>query len=234
MAKKGVPAGGGGHVAPSLVAPAPPGLPAPGPALSITLMQLDAGTVLHRVHLDRYEPAQFNPGVAGNARFSPIRDERGQAIPTLYAGTTLDCALMETVFHDVPYSGSLKTLAKQKLESQMHSTVTLARPLQLVDLTSVSLRKLGVQRNQLIDTEKDQYPHTRCWAEALYRQCPDAQGLLWVSRQDDTARAVVLFGDRVGKGALAPTQATRSLLHDASIYSSVIGLAERLGLLLVD
>jgi hypothetical protein len=36
-----------------------------------------------------------------------------------------------------------------------------------LDLSSVPLRKLGVTRKQLIDTEKDQYPATRKWAEAI-------------------------------------------------------------------
>ncbi|MFS2224655.1 RES domain-containing protein [Pantoea sp. B65] len=39
------------------------------------------------------------------------------------------------------------------------------------------------------DTEKHQYPATREWAEAIHRQCPAAQGLAWISRQDDSARA---------------------------------------------
>ena len=49
-------------------------------------MTLAQGVVLHRVHLHRYRADQFNPGVSGNARFSPIQDEHGQPIPTLYGG----------------------------------------------------------------------------------------------------------------------------------------------------
>jgi hypothetical protein len=37
----------------------------------------------------------------GNARFSPIKDSDGASIPTLYGGTSFDCAVMETLFHDV-------------------------------------------------------------------------------------------------------------------------------------
>ncbi|MFT3803520.1 MAG: RES family NAD+ phosphorylase [Burkholderiaceae bacterium] len=76
--------------------------PEPSSDLQVTLTELAEGTVLHRVHQSEYRADQFNPGVRGNARFSPIQDNQGQAIPTLYAGTTLPCALMETVFHDVP------------------------------------------------------------------------------------------------------------------------------------
>ena len=103
--------------------------------------------------------------------------------------------------------------------------------LDLVDLASVPLRKLGIARAQLIDSEKDHYPLTRRWAEAIHRQCPQAQGLSWISRQDDAARAVMLFGDRIGVAAVQPQGESRSLLGDA--YESVLVLAERIGVLIV-
>ncbi len=86
----------------------------------------------------------------------------------------------------------------------MHSAVQVSQPLHLVDLSSVPLRRLGVTSKQLIDTEKDQCPASRKWAEATLRQYPDVQWLSWVSGQDDSARAVVLFGDRISEGAFHP------------------------------
>lgn len=211
----------------------PTATPEPAENLHIALTELALGTVLHRVHLSEYQADQFNPGVRGNARFSPIQDGKGKAIPTLYAGTTLPCALMETVFHDVPHTAGFKSFDKAKLNGQVHSTVRLEAALQVVDLSSVPLRKLGVTRKRLIDTEKNQYPATRKWAMALYRQCPQAQGLFWVSRQDDTARAVVLFGDRIADGALQPGTSSYSLTEDASTYDAVLDLAERIGVAIV-
>lgn len=207
--------------------------PAPPEKLHATLVSFAKGEVLHRVHLGKYQADQFNPGVHGNARFSPIEDEHGKPIPTLYGGTTMDCALMETVFHDVPHTAGFKSFDKGKLVEQVHSVVQVQQELQLVDLASVPLRKLGVTRNQLIDTEKDQYPATRKWAEAIHVQCPQAQGLSWVSRQDDSARAVVLFGDRVPEEALRPKGASRSLLDDADAYDAVLDLADRIGVNIV-
>lgn len=81
----------------------------------------------------------------------------------------------------------------------------------------------------LIDTEKDQYPGTRQWAEAIHAQHPDIQGLSWVSRQDDSARAVVLFGDRVPKGTLQQVGDSRNLLQDEQAYAELLDLAERIG-----
>src|SRR3989344_7988767 len=127
--------------------------PAPPEKLHVTLTELPQGQVLHRVHQNQYRADQFNPGVRGNARFSPIQDGRGQPIPTLYGGTTVECALMETVFHDVPHTAGFKSFDKSKLAGQVHSTVEVRQSLQVVDLASVPLRKLGITRKQLIDSE---------------------------------------------------------------------------------
>ncbi|MNJ59104.1 RES domain protein [compost metagenome] len=138
---------------------------------------------------------------------------------------------METVFHDVPFAAGFKTYDKGKLAGQQHSLLHCGQDLLLVDLGSKALRKLGVPRKLLIDTEKDQYPLTRLWAEAIHRQCAQVQGLCWTSRQDDSARALMLFGDRVGP--LVRQGAGRSLVADSAAYLQVLGLAEQIGVLIV-
>lgn len=207
--------------------------PVPATTLHVTLTLLAKGEVLHRVHQDKYQPDQFNPGVHGNARFGPIQDDQGRAIPTLYGGTTVECALMETVFHDVPHTAGFKSFDKGKLTGQVHSAVQVSQPLHLVDLSSVPLRKLGVTRKQLINTEKDQHPATRKWAEAIHGQYPEVQGLSWVLRQDDSARAVVLFGDRIPDCALNPQGASRSVTEDSTVFDTVLALADRIGVAIV-
>lgn len=169
----------------------------------------------------------------GNARFSPIQDGQGQAVPTLHGGTTMACVLMETVFHNVPHTAGLKSFEKAKLAAQVYSIVQLAIPLQLADLASVPLRKLDVTHKQLIDTEKDQYPGIRQWADEIHRQCPQAQGLSWVSRQDSSARAVVLFGDCIPDGVLQAQGKSHSLTEDMNAYDAVLNLAERIGVVIV-
>lgn len=199
----------------------------------VKAMTWPRGQVIHRIHLSLYGGSAFNPGVKGNARFSPIRNVAGASIPTLYGGTTFDCAAMETVFHDVPFAPGLKTFDKAKLAEQVYSTVTPERDLVLADLSSTALRSLGVRRSDLIDTEKDWYPGTRRWAESIHAQCPAIEGLCWVSRQDDRARAVVLFGDRVPTTDLLLTSAARSILADVDLYSDLLALAGRIGVNIV-
>ena len=208
--------------------------PAPSAGLDLSMIILPVDSILHRVHLAHYGATAFNPGVHGNARFSPIRNAEGQPIPTLYAGASLACALMETVFNDVPHVPGFKSLDRARFIRQVHSTLTLRQPLQLVDLASIPLRRLGISRRQLIDTEKDTYPATRRWAEAIHTQCPSAQGLSWISRQDDSARALVLFGDRIEAGALVQSGASSPLLDEAgTCCDAVLDLAERLGVCIV-
>lgn len=205
----------------------------PSGLLKTTKYLLKKGTMLHRIHQEQYAAGQFNPGKRGNARFSPIQDAEGEYIPTLYAGVTKECAMMETVFHDVSFAPGVKIYDKSKLRGQVYSTLEVAGVLELLDLATVSLRKLGITRKALIDTEKDQYPMTRKWAETLYQQNPTAQGLAWVSRQDDTARAMMLFGDRIPPGALCQTGQSLSLVHDVTTYDDVLNLADRLDVFIV-
>ena len=208
-------------------------VPDPPAVLHITPATWKAGASLHRVHLDVYAAEAFNPGIKGNARFSPIVNAAGKPIPTLYGGTSFDCAAMETVFHDVPFAPGLKTCAKHRLEGHLHSVLATTAALALADLRNVPLRKLGVERKQLIDTEKDAYGQTRKWAAAIHAQHAHIQGQCWTSRQDDSAMAVMLFGDRIGAGALTRRGTSRVSLDDGPAYMELLTLADMIGVRVV-
>jgi len=207
--------------------------PVPSATLALTKITLPAGTHLHRVHLGSYGASQFNPGVKGNARFSPIKDATGSAVPTIYAATSFQAAAMETVFHDVPFAAGLKTMDMAKLDGQAYSTLQTSRDFVLADLCQVALRKLGISRAELIDTEKASYPDTRLWAIAIHTQFPDVEGLFWVSRQDDSARALVLFGDRIKANDLTQIGSPRSLLGDMKTNALVVALSKNIGVSLM-
>jgi hypothetical protein len=221
---------------------AAPALPAGGPVVPITIPVPPAGLdklvlrtswpkadLIHRIHPDRFLGDQFNPGPNGNARFSPILDAKGNQIPTIYGGTTFDCAAMETVFHDVPIAPGLKTHAKRLLKAHHYSQVLPSADLVLADLTNTALRNLGIKRGELIESEKNVYPHTRAWAEAIHAQCPDVQGLYWVSRQDDRWAAIILFGDRLGLKPLTLQAPSLDIVNDAATYADILRLGARIG-----
>jgi hypothetical protein len=210
-------------------------VPLPPASLHVTPYRLEAGSTWHRVHANRHAPTAFNPG-KGNARFSPISASDGTPVPTIYAADSFEGAVMESVFHDIPYhpgTDTIKSVSEEKLTDQVHSRITVSHDLTLADLAAKSLRKLGVARRHLIECDKDQYPATRKWAEAIHAQHPEIQGLSWVSRQDDTSRAVVLFADRVPTGALRQLGSCRSLRTDINAFTEVLKLADHIGAVVI-
>jgi RES domain len=196
--------------------------------LHITRTVWPRGKAIHRIHPAIYPANGFNPG-KGNARFSPITSSAQRAIPSLYGGSSLECAAMETVFHDTPFAAGFKQVDKNLSAGLVYSQVKPSANLILIDLSAVALRKLGLKRRQLIDTEADTYPATRLWAEAFHAQFADVQGLQWVSRQDDRAAAVLLFGDRIANQALRPVGSSVGVLQDAATYTRLLKLAQAIG-----
>ena len=134
------------------------GLPPPPKSLDATLVTWGGGLEFHRVHGLAFGGDEFNTSTKGNARFSPITDDAGVLIPTLYAGTTFDCALMETIFHDVPFKSGFKPFSKLKMDGKVHSVVLPTADLWLIGLSTIALHKLGVKRTELIDTTKPTTP----------------------------------------------------------------------------
>lgn len=184
--------------------------------------------LLWRVYPWAYGVAGFNATGHGNARFSPLRIA-GVGVPTLYAGSTLDVALMETVWHDAPLpSSGFHLVLKASTEQRRVGTLKPSAPLRVVDLTSLGLRRLGLVRSDVIDSDQAGYHVTRRLAAWLYEHKPDVQGFCWTSRQNDEGRAVVLFETRLGPVTLAVATADQ-ILTDGPHLDAVLTLAERMG-----
>jgi hypothetical protein len=182
------------------------------------------------VHSSSYRATQFNPSNHGDARFSPIGRPDGTTIPVLYGASTLAGAMMETVFHDVPTPPGGYILDIDAL-GQQHLVVSRIRPkrrLQAVDLSVKGLKRLGLRRTDLIDTPVTAYPRTREWA-AWFHTATRAKGLLWTSRQDDAARAVALFGDRLPESAFKIEVDREPLCQDEHL-DALLELAEHIGI----
>lgn len=171
-------------------------------ALDPVVIEIAPGTPVVRVHSTARSADAFNPGLGAPSRFAPLYGVDGTPIPTLYAATTVAGALSESVFHDVPYRGGGKRILAGRLTGLGLSTIIVMAPIRLAMLAGLGLRRLGVRRRDLDDSGPGSYGLTAAWALALY-SCPAApSGLLWTSRQDDTASAVLLFGVRVPRTAL--------------------------------
>lgn len=118
-------------------------------------------------------------------------------VPTLYGASTLEGALSESIFHNVPLHGPLRSIRRSVLRPMQVSTLAPRRDLRLIQLHDFGLGRLGISRIELIDAED--YSSTVPWAAAFHAWSGEVDGLVWVSRLHDTAFALVLFGDRVAR-----------------------------------
>lgn len=150
-------------------------------------------------------------------------------VPTLYGASTLEGALSESVFHNVPIRGSKKSIRRNRLKPLLISTIAPRRDLKLVQLHGYGLDRLRVSRAELIDSRARQYPRTAAWAAVLHARREDADGLLWMSRKHDTSLALVLFGDRVRRDDLEVIEPPMPLFSGDG-YAEVERAAELAGI----
>lgn len=207
----------------------------PVPPLNPLFERWPAGRVIHVIHDTAFAPESFNPGVdvAGRlrkpTRFAPIRNLQDGVVPYLYGGSTLDCAIFETVFHDVPVDAPDKFVDLDEFAHRGHAELVSSRALKLVDLTSEGLHRLKVPKEELIASPSRTYPETAAWAQALHRQFSDVDGLVWMSRQRDRDHALVLFGDRLD-GVLSGRRVGGPLARNTALRDAVLAAALRAGI----
>ena len=193
------------------------------------LVILPAGAFLHRVHARNYRANHFNPCQGAPTRFAPIQDAEGKCVPSLYAADTLEAALYETIFHDIPVTARRKTVPRTLVQSRAHGRLQLLRDLQLVSLRGPDLRRWRVSRNWLIATSPGLYGDTARWAQAVHHQFGGVDGLLWTSNQCDPDTAYLFFGDRAAGVDFNIVQA-RDGLADVTFLADVRQAGRRSGI----
>ncbi|GLS21462.1 hypothetical protein GCM10007874_44790 [Labrys miyagiensis] len=177
----------------SIVPPPPSRFP------SINTQTILQGSILHRTHGSSFRAAQFNPCKGQPTRFAPFADAANKCVPTLYAATTREAAVFESIFHDIEPTAPFKTVRLDVVESSTVSRIAAKRDLVLARLFAPDLKGWGVSRGDLIETPKSTYGQTVLWAEAFHRARSDVDGLIWTSRQCDPDVCVILFEDRVSE-----------------------------------
>lgn len=155
---------------------------------------MSAGSPLYRVYSPPRHATEFNPGVGAPTRFAFFGTPR---VPVLYAAGSEEAAIAETLLHDIPPQGG--PLPYDRYASKVMCRITVTRTLRLAVLHGLGLRRLGVTAEQVTASPADTYEHTVRWAEAAH-DFTDADGLLdglvWMSRLCNDARAYLFFGDR--------------------------------------
>lgn len=190
---------------------------------------LRSGAMLHRIHDRNYAANVFNPCQGGATRFAPISDGKGQCVASLYAGNTIDCAIFETVFHDVPANAKLKTIPRRNVQSRAHGALRVLRDLKLATLRNADLKKWSITRAALITSSPKLYSNTAAWAEAIHHQFPNVDGLIWTSNQCDPDNAYLFFGDRVAASDFAIVTA-RDGRSDPTLMADIRSAGRRSGI----
>ncbi|KZC96350.1 hypothetical protein AWH51_03525 [Clavibacter tessellarius] len=197
-------------------------VPAPPTPFTAIPEVVAAGSRIHRIHSDRFGPAEFNPGAGAPTRFAFFGDP---VVPVLYAGDTEDVAICETILHDVPLSGGV--VGGRDLAGRRCSRLIATRDLRLASLVGGGPRALRVRAASVCATDAADYPQTVAWAEASHAAGFD--GLAYPSRQAAGRRAMVLFGDRVGTRDLEPDPAYRWWFDDADGFARLYEMCRPLG-----
>ncbi len=124
------------------------GVPPPPAFLECSTHVMPAGAIVHRIHDARFRATDFNPGY-GASRFAPF-EIAGRKVPTAYAATTLDCAIFETIVHDVEPSAPIKSVSWSAILPLRHSTLVPRRDLSLARLYSADLMAYAAERNRKV------------------------------------------------------------------------------------
>ncbi len=195
---------------------------------------------LWRVYSESFGAIGFNDTAHGYARFSPLMRTDGSVVPTLYVGTSLDVALMEIVLRDVPTPsvGFQLMLPERGAEQRRVTELVLARQLRMIDFSAIGLRRIGLDRGDVIDCDSSTYPDTQAlgaWAYAhtlAADPIENVHGIVWTSRQDDSGQAAILFGDRLPPGTLEAQNPGQNF-HAGRVEGALMRLALRLGISVV-
>ncbi len=203
----------------------------PGKSLVANVYGWPAGTEIHTIHHTDFEPQSFNLAAAPTkpTRFAPIHDSSGKPVPYLYGGSSLEGAIFETIFHNVPIDAPDKFVDLDEFGDRSHGVVIPDRDLKLIDLTTDRLHLLKIPKDELIESPPTDYLNTALWAQALHRQYHKVDGLLWISCKRDQDKALVLFGDRAGS-ALRGTRRSGRLSADDTLRQAILTLGLRVGI----
>jgi RES domain len=193
--------------------PAPTGL---DPALDNSWTE---GSRFVRVYERAYGPLNFNPTDVSR-RFRPVRDDDDNVIATAYGAIDVETALAEVLLRGVETlsRGVRRRVYRKQVNGLDLVALTIERDLTLVRLHGLGLQRLGLQRADIIDCDEADYAYTAEWAQALFDCDESVDGIAWTSRQNDSARAAMLWAGRVDPA------------HDLREHDSVIALDEDPGL----
>ncbi|WP_185751263.1 RES family NAD+ phosphorylase [Arthrobacter sp. 31Y] len=167
-------------------------------------MALPSGTTLYRVHKKAYSADGFSPVLShryyGGGRFDATLDDQ---YSFLYAGQTLDVAIVETLLRDFDYDAKGNyILPRSVYAGRRFSAVATVGDLELVGMRTRSELSSFKQSPWITHAPPAEYAQTRHWGHWIRSKAPTAAGYVWHSRQEPELRSYVFFGDRLAGRAI--------------------------------
>ncbi|MFG2835647.1 RES family NAD+ phosphorylase [Streptomyces zaomyceticus] len=192
-------------------------IPPAGVPMTPLTHTVPAGTRLWRLHLHRYEAAEFNPRLA-HEFFRGSRFDATEKDPYSYLYAALDpvTALSEVLLRSVEFDDAtgVRLVPWAQASRYRLSVLRTTAELRLVDLTTAEGLAAVWQDSWLVDCEEEDYAKTRYWARLIREQCAGAEGLVWQSKRCRPRPALQLFGDRCGGEPLLPEPSATLRLDD--------------------
>jgi len=170
---------------------------APSAPQAFEVWRQPAGEVQYRICIDNRGATEFADCAGPTRRFGPWKTGK-DCVPVLYVGSTVASVVMEVAFHDVDLTVPEPKAFLSDLRLR-RSTIAPTRDLKLARLDDDALARLGIKRDQLIDTPPHTYGRTVKWAKAAHASPEAFDGVIWHSRRHPSSRVSVWFADRVDR-----------------------------------
>lgn len=154
----------------------------------------EEGEQLVRVYHRDHGAQGFNP-TPSSARFRPVRNAKGNVVPTAYGAADAETALAETLLRgvDALATGSRRRLFLKEVIGIEMAVMAPKKEIALARFRGQGLTRLKLRRSDVIDCEAIRYPYTAEWGQAVF-DCPvEVGGIVWTSKQSDAERAVMLW-----------------------------------------
>lgn len=164
------------------------------------IVELPAGTPLHRFYRLAHEPIYFDPSTSG--RFNAPDGSYG----ILYAAKGVEGAFAET-FLRVP---GRTLLAADFVEACSYVRLRNTRALRLVNLGGAGLARIGATAEILHSGLPYDVP--QAWSRALHAHPINADGIAYRGRHDDNEVCCAIFSD--ASAAIVEIDRTESINED--------------------
>ncbi len=170
----------------------PPPKRCPGKPVNARIV---SGTHLWRIHSEEFAPTGFNTtdpdsvSAGGGGRF----DSPGGLPPYLYAASSIQAALSETILRDIPFPAhGVRELLRRAIVGRRISEIVVMRDIDVLVLHGSGLPQVG-QDLWLAHSDSADYSGTRAWGAQMRSWAPKCAGFEWHPRHFDAFSAYVFY-----------------------------------------